>query len=233
MAISFRFSRAQLKWVVMLCMLCDHFAAVFLDKDTIGYQILRLGVGRIAFPVFCVLFVEGFFYVRNRWRHLVTLVCFACVSELCFDLALNPGTSLIEFGHQNVMWTWALGFLLLCTLEAMGSVVYSSFMTWFLPCCVIFSFGVLAEVVRVDYGLPGMLCVGFVYLLQKRGVAIWLRTLMTAIILCACYLTPGVFLAVLLVLLYDPKKSGKRQKWLFYWFYPVHLGVLAILRRFL
>ena len=53
-------SGSALKIIAIISMLIDHIGAVFLGSYYTPYYICRL-IGRIAFPIFCFLLVEGFF----------------------------------------------------------------------------------------------------------------------------------------------------------------------------
>ncbi len=126
---------STLKLIAMFSMLMDHIGAILLDRIMIQhgamevidqqtfevfleanagvyytYQILRF-VGRIAFPIFCFLLVQGFLHTRNLKKYLSRLFLFALISEIPFDLAL-PGR-LFAWEYQNVYFTLFLGVLAL------------------------------------------------------------------------------------------------------------------------
>lgn len=124
-------SGSTLKWIALLTMLIDHMGAVLLECGVVQAYNLNLPtafsyetslfffqadriirqIGRISFPIFCFLLVEGFHYTSNRKKYALRLFLFALLSEIPFDLALQ-GT-VLEFGYQNVMFTLLFGFLTL------------------------------------------------------------------------------------------------------------------------
>lgn len=59
----FGVSAAVLKWIAVVTMVIDHFAAAvywqMADSSYDVYFVMRK-VGRIAFPIYCFLLVEGF-----------------------------------------------------------------------------------------------------------------------------------------------------------------------------
>lgn len=117
------FSGSTIKIFAMITMLIDHTAAVVLQRlITIGensnsidsalyfiYVLMRL-IGRLAFPIFCFLLVEGFLHTRSQKKYALRLAAFALISEVPFDLALFGK---INFGYQNVFFTLLIGLLVL------------------------------------------------------------------------------------------------------------------------
>lgn len=80
-------------------------------------------VGIIAFPLFCFLLVEGFCHSKKRGKYLGSLLLFAVISELPFDLAFyhvsshKNGTFPFFIEHQNVFFTLFLGLFCLLVLD--------------------------------------------------------------------------------------------------------------------
>ena len=103
-------SRNQIKWFAMLMMVIDHLAVAFLPVNTPLYFVCRGVCGRIAYPLFIVLFLEGMQRSRHLQRKAIDLCLFALVSEVFFDRALWG--SWYFAGAQNVMWSWLLGLFL-------------------------------------------------------------------------------------------------------------------------
>ena len=88
----------------MLFMLMDHLWATLLPA-----QDWLTCVGRVAFPIFAFMAVEGYFHTHSFKKYAQRLLVFALLSEIPFDL-MYGGTWFYPV-HQNVIWTFILGLL--------------------------------------------------------------------------------------------------------------------------
>lgn len=96
----------------MLLMLCDHLQLTLLPD----LPILRC-VGRLAFPLFAFMAVEGYLHTRSLKNYLLRLLMLAVISEIPFDLLVSG--SVFDPMHQNVIWTVILG---LCCIQAFENI---------------------------------------------------------------------------------------------------------------
>ena len=71
-----------LKSIAVCSMLLDHTGAVLFPE-----LIWLRYVGRIAFPIYCFLIVEGFVHTRNLAGYMMRLMIFGLLSEVPFDIA--------------------------------------------------------------------------------------------------------------------------------------------------
>ena len=80
-----------LKVIAVISMLIDHTSAVILEQIP-GLEnpafLMRI-IGRLAFPIYCFLLVEGFYHTRSRAKYAGRLFLFALISEVPFDLAFS------------------------------------------------------------------------------------------------------------------------------------------------
>ena len=86
------FNGSQLKYLAFASMLIDHVNNTLITPYLNGQGfLLHLSnlfsiLGRIAFPLFVFLLVEGFFKTSNRMKYLIMLLIFGVISEVPFDL---------------------------------------------------------------------------------------------------------------------------------------------------
>ncbi|HWT26306.1 MAG TPA: TraX family protein, partial [Mobilitalea sp.] len=129
-------STFALKMVAIIAMLIDHTAAVLVPQGSVYYIPMRC-IGRLAFPIFCYLIVEGFNHTSNVKKYIIRLGLFALISEIPFDLAFyheHFGSEFIKdfqgaigskyfilhlISYQNVFFTLFLG---LCLITIMNMV---------------------------------------------------------------------------------------------------------------
>ena len=121
-----------LKMIAVITMLIDHSAATILERILVQMpswapatvdnweqwyrlDLLLRGIGRMAFPIYCFLLVEGFHYTHSRRKYAARLFVFALISEVPFDMALNQ--SVLEFSYNNVFFTLFLGLLVIMAAD--------------------------------------------------------------------------------------------------------------------
>jgi hypothetical protein len=130
------------------------------------YRTLR-NIGRIAFPIFCFLLVEGFQRTSNLKKYALRLGAFALISEIPFDLAFS--SSLLEFHYQNVYFTLFLGLLTMTGCAAVETKFAENI--WAKTICsllVLFAGMGAAELLQTDYGMLGILCIMVLYIFRKN-----------------------------------------------------------------
>ena len=114
-------SADTLHLAAMLFMLMDHLWATLLPA-----QDWLTCVGRLAFPVFAFMAVEGYFHTHSFKRYALRLLVLAVISEVPFDL-MYGGTWFYPF-HQNVIWTLLMGLLGIRIMEAVRETQKNGYM---------------------------------------------------------------------------------------------------------
>ena len=221
------FDGFSLKMIAVISMMIDHSAAGILrllinsgrlDGGTFGrekwanvYYIMR-DIGRIAFPIFCFLLVEGFCYTRNKAKYLVRLFLFALISEIPFDLGL----------HGQLC--------ALCGLGIIKEKIQNHFVYGLSAVFITLFFMGISELLHTDYHRFGVLVIVLFYVFREyRPLACGMGLLV--LILCFGRELPAVF-AFPLLLFYNGRR-GRGMKYFFYVFYPAHLTILYLVGSFL
>lgn len=73
------FSGAKLKYIAFASMLIDHFNKAIIYPNLDGGTLNRISdlfdiLGRIAFPIFIFLLIEGYFHTRNKYKYLAMVL---------------------------------------------------------------------------------------------------------------------------------------------------------------
>ena len=224
-------SAAVLKWVASVTMFIDHTGATLLMRlqyaKAIAYDpskqaffktlyFLSRRIGRIAFPLFCFMIVEGYFHTRNVRKYMLRLFVFALLSEFPFDFALHHGQPLMH--KQNVYFTLLIGLIVVWAINDVFRGMLS------VQLIVMITGMMFAKFLRTDYQYHGVFLIELIYIM--RHLPIYQS-------LCgAAYVyeyeglpTPVSFL---LTFLYNGQR-GRQLKYFFYVFYPAHLLLLGFL----
>ena len=211
----------------MLLMLCDHLQLTLLPD----LPILRC-VGRLAFPLFAFMAVEGYLHTRSLKKYLLRLLMLAVISEIPFDLLVSG--SVFDPMHQNVIWTIILGLYCIRAFENI-----SAGRKMMLSAVVIIASLAAAIIARVDYSSAGVLTLLAFYAFRGNTVRCRLMQLLSLAFINLVLLGgiefafPYQALAVLslpIIWLYDGSQGPHNGfiKAANYLFYPAHMLILAL-----
>ena len=237
----FDISSAGLHILAMAFMLCDHlWATVIPGNDWLTC------IGRLAFPIFAFMLVEGYFHTRNLKRYALRLLLFAVISEIPFNLMC--GNSLFYPIHQNVLWTLLIGLGAIHlneTAKKSGKV----FMESLTPVVTVFLGALLGILTFSDYNAAGVLmilvfyfCRGdrfWCYVCQFGGLYYINFEILQGLVFPVTFfgismeipLQGFAILSLIFIWLYKGRK-GYASKWfqqLCYWFYPGHMLLLWLI----
>jgi len=244
-------SASTLKLIAIITMLIDHIGAAVLERilssgkignisaitaQTEYYMIyekiyfvdrIMRYIGRVSFPIFCFLLVEGFLHTRNSWKYAARLALFAMISEIPFDLALRG--KLIYLDSQNVFFTLLIGLFVLIGFKAIKEKAGDKSIRY-VGIVVLAAGMALAEVLNTDYSAFGVLTIAVMYGLRKKPVLSMLGGCVTLTIMS--FIESISFIDLLLIRFYNGKR-GLNLKYVFYLFYPVHLLLLYLIYYFI
>ena len=229
----FSLSGTALKRIACLSMLLDHMGAALLENgvfrqgvpDTAQGEalawldiVLRM-VGRLAFPIYCFLLVEGLLHTHDFKKYVLRMLGFALISELPFDWAFFSG---IWWGHQNVYFTLLLGLLAMKALDTYQTPKGMPALKGILGAAACF---IAAAVIRCDYDVLGITLIVALYLARGSHKGQCITGAVFSLF------EPVAPLAFLLVWYYKGERGrcSRAEQLAFYWFYPVHILILGIL----
>ena len=231
---------AVLKWIAIITMLIDHIGSAIIGplRSTLPsayagtaavfrkiYPYIR-SVGRIAFPIFCFLLVEGFLHTRDKWLYARRLLIFALISEIPFDYATS--SRMPAWNHQNVYFTLFIGLMVMIGMSAFEYRACENridpYINLFMQFLIAAAGLLTAKVLYTDYGYKGVFLIEVLYFLRSDHR---IQTIFGAITISWEATGPLAFLPIWF---YNGER-GRQPKAFFYWFYPVHLMILGILRH--
>ena len=227
--------------MAMFFMLCDHLWGTIVP----GNDWLTC-VGRIAFPIFAFMIVEGYFHTSNLKKYVKRLLIFAVITEIPFNLAL--GSRLFYPIHQNVLWTFLIAIGLMHWNEKMKEkAIWKRILVGVLSILIAYVVGIITF---VDFYNAGILTVLVFYFFRQRK---WWNYVAQFVLLyyINVEMLSGLayewnifgntvffvrqslaLLALIPIWLYRGKQGyyNKAVKQIYYWFYPVHLLILGLLK---
>lgn len=233
-------SRIILSIIAYVSMLIDHTTYVIFHsictKPTSGtlsllYENLR-GIGRLAFPIFVLFLVEGYFSTHSKIRYLLRIGLLVLISEVPFDL-MNKN-KILEISYQNVMFELFFGFILIWAVDKLcfksKKVTANDIVLAF---SMFFMIALTCSILNFDYGLEGIVFLGTIYLLKKFRPDLSNALVMGIGLVPLCIIDykefPAFLLVAIIFLLENikfkevPYKQNQITKWSKYFFYPVHM----------
>lgn len=228
--------------MAMLFMLCDHLWGTIIP----GSDWLTC-IGRISFPIFAFMIVEGYFYTKNLKKYVVRIFIFAVISEIPFNLALE--SRVFYPIHQNVLWSFLISLGLIC-LNEKAKATNKILVQILVGCGTIILGYLLGILTMVDFYHAGILTVLVFYFFRQKKWWSYLGQF-----LCLWYINTEVLggfgyelvlfgetyflhrqafamLALIPIWLYRGKQGyhSKTLQYVYYVFYPLHLLILGLLK---
>lgn len=230
-------TNSKLKIIAFLLMVIDHIGVVIIGNCLLNYgystplfgfitnpsydtfvlsfiyTVLRL-IGRLSFPLFAFLLVEGFFNTTNRKKYLYRLSIFALISEIPYDLMTS--NMIFNIYNQNIFFILVLGIIMMILLEKEEDKL--------LKPVVVLLISLIASALQISYGIFGILLIFIFYFFRKKKDR-KKRNIISGIFMLYQYTAP---LSLLLINKYNGKR-GKYNKYFFYIAYPIHMIILFLI----
>ncbi len=245
-----------LKLIAIISMLIDHVGAAFFTGSDlmIGswklYTVMRI-VGRLAFPIFAYCIAVGVNYTRSVPKYALRLLIIGIISQPLYCLGLNhmpqvavemgPGLLLssvdwflASMKYSNIMFELLLGLLVLWSIRDQKYALTAVLMA--------LAYHLSPAFLNASYGWNGVVLMVLFYLFIDNPTAsfAWVAGFMAWWGLSYTLPLNGaqfqwsastqIWALLALPLIYINTKSGlKLNKWVFYLFYPAHLGVIYLI----
>lgn len=203
-----------MQWIAMITMLIDHIGAVFFP------HIIELRIiGRIAFPIYAFTVYIGYKHTRDVQKYIWRLFWIAIISQVPFMAAFNHYS-------LNVVWTLWSALLVLFVIDKLPSKLLA------IP--IVIGAGWFMEISQMDYGMYGLLLVLLFRYFQGPVLvvahvvlnALYLLLHNSSVQMYSVLATAGIAIAQY----YQAGFRMKGPRWVWRYFYPAHLAIIAIIR---
>ena len=175
-------------------------------------------VGIVSLPIFAYLLVLGVAHTANLQRYILTVLVFAVVSEVPYDLAMSG--QVWNWAEQNSLWTVFIALIMLWLMknfQGKGMVPLLLSILFAAAGCF------WAILLHSKFGGGFVLITAVLYLLRERkGVSYGLGALISLLYATA----PLGFVPV--ALCSGERRDMGRGKYAYYVFYPVMLALFAL-----
>lgn len=234
----FGISAFWLKMIACVTMLIDHiggivflsgigYEAIFSDPKMATIYVYTRMIGRIAYPIFAFLLVEGFTHTKNFKKYIMRMLVFALISIIPYNLAFGRRLFNPEYWNRfifgNVMWTFLLGLILMYVLKLIEEKEYKNIFKVVLYIIITAVFMGGAFIIKCDRRQWGILVIALFYLFRDSR----LKQALTSIV---SFRDQAIYahLSLIPILLYNGKR-GRDIRYFFYIFYPLHLILLYVI----
>ena len=223
-----------LKLIACITMFIDHFGDSIVPYLPVPYMVnlyytCRL-IGRISFPVYCFLLVQGMTHTRNPYKYILRLGIGILLAELPYDYLFE---GYFTWECQNVLVTLTLGAVMLLCMQNTAD-------KWQKALLVI-PFALVADLCKCDYGGWGIGIIAVFALIDQSGLqaigVLLINWAMNSSRAPVFGMRIPVQLFAVLAMIPIAGYSGvkltrsKAIQWGFYLFYPLHLLVLWMIQR--
>lgn len=239
----------QIKLLGTVLMFLDHFYQLFsYSKAPIIFYML----GRIVFPIFLFMLVEGYSKTSNRKKYIIRLLISFWIMNIIIVILNNVFPMSILKIENNIFGTLFLSTIIMYSIDEInrknlkiGTIILSLPLLLYIiiflleqlnPSISKAIYYIIPTYFTVEGGAFYLLLIGFVYQFKEN------KTLQYSSLILFSFLSLNfnfqnlftsniqwmMIFSIIPISLYNGKR-GKNSKYFFYIFYPVHLIALYIL----
>jgi hypothetical protein len=203
--------------IAMLTMLIDHMGIAFFHNQ----DKMRI-IGRIAFPIYAYLIVQGYHYTRSLKKYFIRLTILFVLSQIPFMLALHVWS-------VNVIGTFIVALAVLGSLDRLTGI-------W-MKIALVLAASVFLELIPFDYGSYGLALI-LIYRYLRHHEVVLAHLALNVFFFFYGWNIQVYSVAATIAIVYAPTlfqfiERWKIPRWFWRSFYPAHLAVLAILLFFM
>lgn len=208
--------------IAFITMFIDHVWFIFFPGD----DIWRI-IWRIAFPLFAWGIVRWYKFTKNRFNYIKRIFFLAVISQI-------PLIFIFWNDYYNVCFTLLFWLVSLEIIETQKIKKYLKFI-------IIWILLFIANYFHFDYWAYGVLVIILLHLFWQKKISILYFTLLTFLFYCVNYETFKIHFHIelyaifsIFLLYFTPiqKYDFKLNFYFKYWFYPIHLAVLYLIKVF-
>lgn len=217
-----------LKLIALITMSVDHIGILY-QIDTFRF------IGRISFPLYAFLLVNGYYHTHNKFKYMLNLLLFGLISEIPFNLFIFNKIFYPEY--NNIYLTLLIGLITIYIVDNI-KLKFKDNISYIIGFLIVILFSFINELLHADYGFIGIMIIYVYYLsynIKSKNKLLYLVGLLFSsyiyIISNKTIISLGFLLSVPLLYFYNNKrvKTNKLIKYLFYIYYPLHLILLYLL----
>ncbi len=217
-----------LKLIAVITMIIDHIGGEFFPD-----QIIFRLIGRVTFPLFCYCMVVGFLYTSDIKKYLTRIAVFAFVSQPFWIFAFNQDDFFGNLTNTNIFFTLFFSLLGLWAFQEKRWAIFAGVV-------------LLLMLFNFDYGTDGLVYMLIFYQFRDKPKVslVLILLLFTVMPLATTFIWNGAdfhiagiglpmsitsIFALPLIYMHTNVKPAI-NKYFFYAIYPLHLGVIGLVR---
>ncbi len=220
-------NRRTLKIIALITMTIDHIGMILFPHE----RLFRI-IGRISFPIFSYFVAEGAKYTSSRLKYILLMAACEGVcllgyyierKEIYFSIMMTFIISVVIISFYDIFLKYSKkgGTVTILSFAGFGAVLY-------IVAQICVKWGIM-------YGFWGCVMPLMAYMREDKFGSILFFTLGIYLQSDGSSLQSWALMAVPLLLMYDGKKikTKKWEKYFYYIYYPLHIGVLYLIGEFI
>ena len=221
-----------LKMIAIISMVLDHVKYAIPQTNSI----LTSYLGRLAFPIFSFLISEGFVHTHNRGKYILRILIFAIISQLPFYFFSHNLSH--SKANLNILFTFEFALIGLYLMELIIKKGKYKKLNYLITIIILAMILIIAYLLHPDYSIYGIGLVWLFYLFRNsmllKSIGFMILNILQYkkfLITGKCYYIFFSFMplmSLIFILLYNGKQ-GRKMKYFFYLFYPLHFIILYLI----